>query len=380
MQWHSDPDLGPLAEVWQAAAASGAGSVFQSYAFARQWARCYAGEAELRIGWQATPPLIVPLAVRRGRLELMGEGLFDYLDLIGRAEANGQGEAAERARGWGCAAAQFTGVGAGTRFGVFWQGLGAEARPYAAAPVRAAGARLEGEHRRLEARWRRAQPTLRLETEAGARRHLLAWLLDHKARGLAGRGERNVLGAREQNWLAAMVEGEPELSELWALERGGRRLSALLAWQSRDARYGYTISYEEEAAELSPGILLLFAVVRHTMNEGRSFHFLTGEQAYKRRFATHGAALLRYMVGAGPSAPAARVPLVLAPTWGPGGPKSELRLAGAAPYSLPGGGPPCGITTTPEPEAGSGDPGSQPFAPILPAGKAARPPRVEEPR
>ncbi len=68
------------------------------------------------------------------------------------------------------------------------------------------------------------------------------------------------------------------------------------------------------------------------------------------------------MVGAGPSAPAARVPLVLAPIWGPGGPKSALRLAGAAPNSLPGGGPPCGS--------------SQPFAPILPAGKAARPPRT----
>ncbi len=92
------------------------------------------------------------------------------------------------------------------------------------------------------------------------------------------------------------------------------------------------------------------------------------------------------LVGAGPSAPAARVPLVsrpavtarggmLAPTRGPRGPKSALRFAGAAPDSFPGGGPPCGITTTPEPEAGSGDPGSQPFAPILPAGKAARPPR-----
>ncbi len=69
-------------------------------------------------------------------------------------------------------------------------------------------------------------------------------------------------------------------------------------------------------------------------------------------------------VGAGPSAPAARVPLVLAPTWGPEDPKSVLRVAGAAPNSLPGGGPPCGL--------------SQPFAPILPAGKAARPPRVVE--
>ncbi len=36
---------------------------------------------------------------------------------------------------------------------------------------------------------------------------------------------------------------------------------------------------------------------------------------------------------------------------------------------------PCGITTTPGPAAGPGSPGSRPFAPILPAGKAARPPR-----
>ena len=56
------------------------------------------------------------------------------------------------------------------------------------------------------------------------------------------------------------------------------------------------------------------------------------------------AALEATMVGAGSSAPAARVPLVLAP------------------ISLPGGGPPCGI--------------SQPCAPILPAGQAARPPRM----
>ncbi len=43
------------------------------------------------------------------------------------------------------------------------------------------------------------------------------------------------------------------------------------------------------------------------------------------------------MVGAGPSAPAARVPLVLAPAWGPQGPKSALRFAGAAPNLFAGG-------------------------------------------
>ena len=39
----------------------------------------------------------------------------------------------------------------------------------------------------------------------------------------------------------------------------------------------------------------------------------------------------------GPCAAAPRAPLVVTPAWGPRGPKPALRLAGAAPKSLPGG-------------------------------------------
>ena len=55
---------------------------------------------------------------------------------------------------------------------------------------------------------------------------------------------------------------------------------------------------------------------------------------------------------------------MLTPAWGPRGPPWRCAASlpgGAAPESLPGAGPPFGI--------------SQPFAPVLPAGKAARPPR-----
>ncbi|HUX66867.1 MAG TPA: DinB family protein, partial [Terriglobales bacterium] len=135
----------------------------------------------------------------------------------------------------------------------------------------------------------------------------------------------------------------------------------------------------------------LEVAIEHRWMHVETLSYLFHNLAYARKQpgplpTAAGPASGRPLVGAGPSAPAARVPLVsrpavtarggmLAPTRGPRGPKSALRLAGAAPDSFPGGGPPCGITTTPEPEAGSGDPGSQPFAPILPAGKAARPPR-----
>lgn len=291
--WHGQSGLAPLAAAWQAAAAAGNGTVFQEFAFARHWAQVFSREVELRVWVQAAPPLVVPLALRHHRLEMAGEGLFDYLDLIG-PPADGAQPAAEAVARWAWSEACFTGVPATSPHTGFWNALGALPQPFAAAPCRAAGTPLHGEHQRLAARWHKARVVLRLATGPGDRRHLLAWLLDHKARALAGSDQRSVLGNLEQRWLAAMVQHEPQLSELWALERAGETLAALLCWRNRAVRYGYTLSYDQHAAELSPGILLLFAVLNQTMNEGCSFNLLTGEQPYKLRFATHRDPLLRY--------------------------------------------------------------------------------------
>ncbi|HXE30608.1 MAG TPA: hypothetical protein VN515_02275 [Terriglobales bacterium] len=56
-------------------------------------------------------------------------------------------------------------------------------------------------------------------------------------------------------------------------------------------------------------------------------------------------------------------------------PHAGAALAGAAPALLAGGGPPRGMTATP-PRRTRWEPGSQPFAPSLPAGQTARPPRM----
>src|SRR6185312_13721119 len=56
-------------------------------------------------------------------------------------------------------------------------------------------------------------------------------------------------------------------------------------------------------------------------------------------------------------------------------PHAGAALAGTAPASLAGGGPPFGITTTPPRRTRRG-PGSRPFAPTLPTVQTARPPRV----
>jgi hypothetical protein len=292
--WHYDPDLTGLEGAWRAAGAAGSGSVFQDFAFSRHWARIFAREAEIAVWTSRDAPLVVPLANRGGRLGLLGEGLFDYLDVIGGPTPEADGEAADAAQGLAWRQGCHTGVPAASHHHGFWRRLAGAARPYSAAPVRAAGGDLEREHARTARRWEAAQVELRQAEDEDSRRRVLAWLLDRKARSLAARGQTSVLGRLEQAWIVAMVDREPRLAELWELRRRGERLAALLCWRDARLRYAYTIGHDARAAALSPGILALYGVLRHTMNEGRAFNFLTGEQEFKLRFATHREPLLRY--------------------------------------------------------------------------------------
>ncbi|HET9785276.1 MAG TPA: GNAT family N-acetyltransferase [Terriglobales bacterium] len=223
---------------------------------------------------------------------MIGEGLFDYQDVIGQPGR----EAAEWASGQCESRLQVTGVPVESSQGKFWRQLGVEAQTYSSAPIRRAGAEadLPRQHPRQQRRWQAAGA--RLEPTEGAReRHcFLDWLLEQKAHGLAAQGRENVLGAAETRWLHAMVAAEPEAAELWSLRRNGEALAGLLCWSSSAMRYAYTVAYDAQFAELSPGVLALYALLRHTMREGRGFNFLTGEQEFKLRFATGREPLLRY--------------------------------------------------------------------------------------
>lgn len=297
MSWkrHRDANLAPLAAVWQAAEAAGAQSVFQSYAFARHWAACFADDAEISIGWRNDPPAIIPLARRDGHWSLLGEGLFDYQDLVGTTRPDVQADAARWLASEWDAPVTITGVPEGSPWHDLWTRSGLSETRYAAAPVRAAGGNdLAAEHPRVEHRWQAAGVELTRLSTSRERCRTLEWLLARKAAALAAKGERNVLGPKERRWMLRMVEQEPALAELWQLRRRGDVVAGLLCWLTPQVRYAYTIAYHPEAAAISPGILALYALLRHTRREGRAFNFLTGEQTFKQRFATAREELLRY--------------------------------------------------------------------------------------
>jgi len=279
-----------LEEVWRRAAADQ--TVFQGFTFARHWAACFADQTEMRVGWSENPAAVVPLVRRGGMWSLIGEGLFDYQDVIGRPGT----EAALWTREQTDGHLQVTGVPEGTGQHKFWQQSGMEARQFSCAPTRVAGAESElpQEHPRQQRRWQAAGAQLeKVEGRGGRLRHL-DWLLEHKAQGLAAQARENVLDAGARRWLGAMVESELDLAELWSLRRAGETLAGILCWRSAAVRYAYTIAYDARFAALSPGVLALYALLRQTMREGRGFNFLTGEQEFKLRFATGRETLLRY--------------------------------------------------------------------------------------
>lgn len=296
MDWELLEGGGPLlAQAWQRCyQASPRPTPFQSWPFVRHWLDIFGSELEPRFYFHPASPLLLPLIVWRGELRFAGHGLFDYLDLVGSPNPALELEAASLLARPAARAVHIRGVPASSAYGHFWRALDRFARPFSAAPLRPAGPAAAVGSTGLRARWRRAGLELRAWTEPSARGEALEWLLRHKAAALAARGIANVLGAAEARWLRAMVEHEPATAELWSLVRGSATVSVLLAWTTPCARFAYTIAYERQAASLSPGMLLLYAVVCRSMDERRDFNFLTGEQAFKLRLATGRDPLMCY--------------------------------------------------------------------------------------
>ncbi len=289
---HTEADLSPLEPIWRAA---GAEHIFQRFELSAAWARIYAGAGgpyRLRVWYCDDPPLILPLAERDGGLHWLGDGLWDYCDPLGDAAAPAWGRLPRFPQ-----PAALQGIREGCPWWRWFQAQPWQLEFFADAPfyrpaagsAAAALAALDRQHERIAERLARLLAQgIEFTPVAGAseRQRLLAWILRRKAERLAELGAANVLGRLEAAWLEEMACCHPELCELWRLGPAEAPWSGFLTWAQPQLRYGYTLSFEAAAARHSPGIKLLYAVLRASVAEGRGFDFLTGGQSFKLRFAS----------------------------------------------------------------------------------------------
>lgn len=297
---HRSRDLTPLRDIWRAAAAAPGNSIFQRFELAQEWALAFAEEADVRVWFHADIPLIAPFARRGGKLTFLGAGMFDYCDLVGAAWPMPNLDDLVEILAGAREELELAGLREDSPFFAFWRRVAPEWTGQFAAPHRdvipfanpaaglSAGALLDAGHARVAKRLRAAElggARFAAVSSPPARAECLEWLLRRKDARLAALGRENVLGPRAAVWLRRMADLHPELCEIWTCEMAGERAAGFLTWRDRDVRYGYLLAFDARFARLSPGILLLYYVLRAGGEEGLRMDFLTGEQDFKLRFA-----------------------------------------------------------------------------------------------
>ncbi len=221
----------------------------------------------------------------------LGHGLFDYADPLGPCEELAQTALPVEAGAW-----DIRGIRAHSPWRPVFKKLAQAAQgqfqSISAAPFCAgkSAVELDNEHDRIAGRGRdleRQGVGYEAVRERAERQRLLDQMLQWKQQRM---GENNLLHEREAAWLSEMAAYD--FCELWRMG-DGQTWAGFLTWRHGHTRYGYMLAYDLARARFSPGIKLLYAVLRQSLAEGMRFDFLTGEQGFKLRFATGQEQLLR---------------------------------------------------------------------------------------
>ncbi len=285
---YADADLSSLQALWQRAYSE---HIFQQYELNAAWARIF-GESrprnskgyQIRIWIHESPPMILPWAQRDGNLHWLGHGLMDYADPLGPPGELAEAILPEEAGVW-----NLRGIRAHSPWQPVFQRLAratrSEFKYLSSAPFcgEMTAAELENKHGRVAGRWHdleRQGVGCEAVREVTERQQLLRQMLQWKQQRM---GEDNILRELEAAWLDEAAAHE--FCELWRLGNDAA-WAGFLTWRQGHTRYGYLLAHDPARARASPGIMLLYAVLRRTLAEGMRFDFLTGEQGFKMRFAT----------------------------------------------------------------------------------------------
>lgn len=293
-----------LAPLWERLLCRQIHSIFQRFS----WNRLAAGMFADRL----TPHIvcvegqsgaaIIPAAINRAsdRIELLGETLFDYRDVLHA----GDPEALQHA--WRLLASlrrpfhvvSIARTAARERWGEF------PVSPFAMAPkvVRAVSSetRFRQAHSRLGRQIRRLQKQgVEFRTTSGHNSELIRRIYDDKRTQFGSGGSDNVfLDLLRCEFMVAAAAMEGDGCEIYTLQKQDALVAALVTFNDGDTRRFYTTYFNPEWAHYSPGQALLYEASARTLAQEFDCDYMTGEYPYKLRLANASHPLFRVEVSA----------------------------------------------------------------------------------
>ena len=281
----SPGEMEQLKSAWQTLHHAGAQTIFQSFEFNQLAAKIFAEREAACVIFVETENgmAIIPAAIARERVTLLGEEMFDYRDVLlaGDREALSLAwlkvfEIADVARlpfGMKGVPASSSGFDKNHFDRTF----------FANAPEVKCNAAPKS-HPRLENRMRRLRAEgAEVKVYSGPNGAVVRNILKCKA---VQREESLFCDAQRLEMVCAMAQISGERCEIFTIENGSCLVAALITFIDGACRRMYTIYYDKAWARYSPGVSLLHEVIKTSLNMGVNVDLMTGEQAYKMRFAT----------------------------------------------------------------------------------------------
>jgi CelD/BcsL family acetyltransferase involved in cellulose biosynthesis len=282
-------DMRRIRPLWEELAAQPGMTMFQSYVWNRTAVNVFRQREIPRFVYAESDggAVLVPTVVgqRCGLAHLAGEALFDYRNALVLGDASLLCRAWMEIAEWGLTL-EAKGLRGEQAIGR-WSAL--PVVPFAKAPrldwLQLSAHDFVSAHNRLGRFARRLRRQgVELRKHSGARNALVRRIYEKKAQqDVSTNLFRDPL---RREFMMAIAE-EPEAHcEIFTYETAGELVAALVTFRDREARRFYTTYFDQRWAADSPGQVLLFEVTAESLLEGLDCDYMTGEYAYKNRFAT----------------------------------------------------------------------------------------------
>ena len=263
--------------------------MFQSFGWNRVAARVFADREAPHVIYAEDDggAALIPAAVRPSQLTLLGESMFDYRDLLvegdGTALQAAWSKASELGLNFDAGALREDGnIAAWNHF----QRHSFYGAPQVSSRKITAGA-FAAEHHRLP-RWRRRleREGIPLRVHTGADSALVRQIYDKKGRQPAEAGDSLFHDPRRVDFMVEVCAEVGAACEIFTYETAGSLVASLVTFRDGHFRRFYTVQFDPAWAKYSPGMVLIYEVTRRSLEHGLDCDYMTGQHAYKMRFAT----------------------------------------------------------------------------------------------
>lgn len=266
-------------------------TMFQSFAWNHAAARVFGDReipyvvyAESDNGAALIPAAITPADSRLGP---MGEKLFDYRDVLVHGDLSVLDSAWARASELDLDFSAGA-VRADTHVAA-WEGF--QHSDFYGAPFvsrrQIDADTFASQHNRL-GRWRRRleREGVTLRCHTGDDINLVREIYRQKGSQPAETGDSLFRDPLRVEFMVQVCGAVGPLCEIFTLESAGTLVASLVTFRDANVRRFYTVQFNPAWARYSPGMVLIYEATRRSLHAGMDCDYMTGEHAYKKRFAT----------------------------------------------------------------------------------------------